>query len=152
MNREYGPMGLRKSFGYDEVLRAIAQQPLDLPVPKRGGLKTNENIFFSNLINEQSSYVGGDVKKAGFLTNSHMNHHRDPKFTSMHGQMEIASPRSPPTGQIVEEEEEEVEEVVAGLLLLLATWEFFRAFMAVEEATCQFNQDIMQHRSVRIQF
>ena len=63
MNREYGPMGLRKCFSYDEVLRAIAQQPLDLPVPKRVGLKTYENIFFSNLINDQSSYVGGDVKK-----------------------------------------------------------------------------------------
>ena len=76
----------------------------------------------------------------------------------MHGQMEMASPRSPPTGQIVEEEEVEVEEVeveveevVAGLLLLLAIWEFGRAFMAAEQATCQFNLDIMRHRLVRLQ-
>ena len=78
----------------------------------------------------------------------------------MHGQMEMASPRSPPTGQIVEEEEVEVEELeveveeVAGLLLLvllLAIWEFSRAFMAQEPVTCQFNLDIMRHRSVRIE-
>ena len=59
-------MGLRKSFSYDEVLRAIGQQPYSLEAPKRIGLKTYENIFFSNLINDQSSYVGGDVKKSGF--------------------------------------------------------------------------------------
>ena len=58
MNREYGPMGLRKNFSYDEVLRAIGQQPLDFLVPKRIGLKTYEDIFFSNMINDQSSYVG----------------------------------------------------------------------------------------------
>ena len=67
MNREYGPMGLRKSFGYDEVLRAIGQQPYSLETPKRVGLKTYENIFFSNLINDQSSYIG-DVKKIGFFS------------------------------------------------------------------------------------
>ena len=65
MDRDYGPMGLRKNFDYDEVLRAIGQQPLDLPAPKRPGLKTYEDIFFSNLINDQSSY-GGDAKKGGF--------------------------------------------------------------------------------------
>ena len=58
-------MGLRKNFDYDEVLRAIGQQPLDLPAPKRVGLKTYEDIFFNNLINDQSSY-SGDVKKGGF--------------------------------------------------------------------------------------
>ena len=58
-------MGLRKNFSYQEVLRAIGQQPLDLPVPARVGLKAYEDIFFSNLINDQSSYVG-DLKKAGF--------------------------------------------------------------------------------------
>ena len=58
-------MGLRKNLSYDEVLRAIGQQPLDLPVPKRVGLKTYEDIFFSNLINDQSSYLG-DVKKTSF--------------------------------------------------------------------------------------
>ena len=64
MDRQYGPMGLRKNFGYDEVLRAIGQQPLDLPAPKRAGLKTYESILFSNLINDQSSYDGG-AKKGG---------------------------------------------------------------------------------------
>ena len=62
MDRDYGPMGLRKNFSYSEVLRAIGQQPLDLPVPTRVGLKAYEDIFFSNLINDQSSYVG-DVQK-----------------------------------------------------------------------------------------
>ncbi len=62
MERDYGQMGLKKNFSYDEVLRAIGQQPLDLPVPKRIGLKTYEAFFFSNLINDQSSYLG-DVKK-----------------------------------------------------------------------------------------
>ena len=62
MDRDYGPMGLRKNFSYSEVLRAIGQQPLDLPVPTRVGLKAYEDIFFSNLINDQSSYVG-DLKK-----------------------------------------------------------------------------------------
>ena len=65
MDRDYGPMGLRKNFDYDEVLRAIGQQPLDLPTPKRVGLKTYEDIFFNNLINDQSSY-SGDAKKGGF--------------------------------------------------------------------------------------
>ena len=58
-------MGLRKNFDYDKVLRAIGQQPLDLPAPKRAGLKTYESILFSNLINDQSSYDGG-AKKGGF--------------------------------------------------------------------------------------
>ena len=43
-------MGLRKNFSHSEVLRAIGQQPLDLPVPTRVGLKAYEDIFFSNLI------------------------------------------------------------------------------------------------------
>ena len=47
------------------MLRAIGQQPLDLPAPKRAGLKTYESILFSNLINDQSSYDGG-AKKGGF--------------------------------------------------------------------------------------
>ena len=66
MDRDYGPMGLRKNFSYQEVLRAIGQQPLDLPVPARVGLKAYEDIFFSNLINDQSSYVGGELKKSWF--------------------------------------------------------------------------------------
>ena len=66
MDRDYGPMGLRKNCSYQEVLRAIGQQPLDLPVPARVGLKAYEDIFFSNLINDQSSYVGGELKKSGF--------------------------------------------------------------------------------------
>ena len=66
MDRDYGPMGLRKNFSYQEVLRAIGQQPLDLPVPARVGLKAYEDIFFSNLINDQSSYVG-DLTKNRFF-------------------------------------------------------------------------------------
>ena len=62
MDRDYGPMGLRKNFSYQEVLRAIGQRPLDLPVPARVCLKAYEDIFYSNLINDQSSYVG-DMKK-----------------------------------------------------------------------------------------
>ena len=62
MDREYGPINLRKNFSYDEVLREIGQQPYSLETPKRIGLKTCEDIFFSNLINDQSSYLG-DVKK-----------------------------------------------------------------------------------------
>ena len=34
-------------------------------MPKRVGLKTYEDIFFSNLTNNQSSYIG-DLKKTGF--------------------------------------------------------------------------------------
>ena len=67
-------MGLRKGFSYEEVLRAIGQQPLDLPAPKRTGLKTYEDIFFSNLVNDQSSY-SGDSKKGGF---SHEVPHEPP--------------------------------------------------------------------------
>ncbi len=37
--------GFEENFSYDEVLRAISQQPLDLPVPKRVGLKTYEYIL-----------------------------------------------------------------------------------------------------------
>ena len=66
MDRDYGPMGLRKNFSYREVLRAIGQQPLDLTVPARVGLKAYEDIFFSNLINDHSSYVGDELKKSGF--------------------------------------------------------------------------------------
>ena len=33
-------------------------------MPKRGGLKTYEDIFFSNLINDQTSY-DGDIEKGG---------------------------------------------------------------------------------------
>ena len=58
-------MGLRKNFSYNEILQAIGQQPLDLPIPKRIGLKTYEDIFFSNMINDQSSYAG-DLKNRLF--------------------------------------------------------------------------------------
>ena len=60
-----GPLGLRQEYTYDEVLRAIGQQPLDLPHPKRTGLKTYEDIFYSNLINDQTAYQG-DHAKSGF--------------------------------------------------------------------------------------
>ena len=63
MDSEHGPLGLKKQFSYGEVLRAIGQQPYDLPVPKRTGLKAYEDIFFSNLINDPASY---NLKKGGF--------------------------------------------------------------------------------------
>ena len=60
-----GPLGLRQEYTYDEILRAIGQQPLDLPHPKRIGLKTYEDLFFNNLIHEQTAYQG-DPAKSGF--------------------------------------------------------------------------------------
>ena len=66
MDRDYWPMGLRKNFSYNEILQAIGQQPLDLPIPKRIGLKTYEDIFFSNMINDQSSYAGDLTKNRRF--------------------------------------------------------------------------------------
>ena len=98
--------------------------------------------------------MGGDVKKSGF---SHEFPYEPPPrpdvYFDARSDGDGVPTEPPPTGQIIEEEEAEVEveEVVAGLLLLLAVWEFGGAFMAAEQATCQFNQDIMQPRSVRIQ-
>ena len=43
-------MGLRQEYTYDEVMRAISEKPLKLDYPKRIGLRTYEDIFFSNLI------------------------------------------------------------------------------------------------------
>ena len=105
MDRDYGPMGLRKNFSYQEVLRAIGQQPLDLPVPARVGLKAYEDIFFSNLINDQSSYVG-DLKNTVFRLKRPMNHHQDLMFTTMHGQTQDPSLLMYPTVEEAEEEEE----------------------------------------------
>ena len=81
-----------------------------------------------------------------------MSRHQDLRFITTLGQTQEQSLLMYPTAE--EEEEEEEAEGAAGLLLLLAIWEFFRAFMAAEQATCQFNLDIMQimrHRSIRIQ-
>ena len=105
MDRDYGPMGLRKNFSYSEVLRAIGQQPLDLPVPTRVGLKAYEDIFFSNLINDQSSYVG-DLKKQVFRMKRPMNRHQDLMFTTMLGQKLGQSLLMYPTVEEAEEEEE----------------------------------------------
>ena len=116
MDRDYGPMGLRKNVSYNEVLRAIGQQPLDLPVPTRVGLKAYEDIFFSNLINDQSSYVG-DVKKQGFRMRRPMSHHQDQRFITTLGQTQEQSLLMYPTA---EEEEEEAEGAGVRLHHLLA--------------------------------
>ena len=120
-------MGLRKNFSYDEVLRAIGQQPLGLPVPKRIGLKTYEDIFFSNMINDQSSYAG-DPKNRLFARSSHR--HKDPRFTTTQGQMLAPILLMHPM------------EVVALLLLLLLLAEFWvrsEACVAQEHAICLYS-------------
>ena len=103
-------MGLRKNFSYSEVLRAIGQQPLDLPVPTRVGLKAYEDIFFSNLINDQSSYVGDVKKKQGFRRRRPMSHHQDQRFITTLGQTQEQSLLMYPTAEEEEEEEEEEAE------------------------------------------
>ena len=65
MDRETGPFGLKKQFTYQEVLRAIQQQPYDIPVPARVGLRTWDDPFYQNMIQDQASYQG-DVAKSGF--------------------------------------------------------------------------------------
>ena len=45
MESRFGPMGLRQEYTYDEVMRAISEQPLQLDYPKRLGLRTYEDIF-----------------------------------------------------------------------------------------------------------
>ena len=65
MESRYGALGLRQEYTYDEVMRAISEQPLKLEHPKRVGLRTYEDIFFQNLINDQAAYAG-DTGKAGF--------------------------------------------------------------------------------------
>ena len=65
MDRETGPFGLKKQFSYQEVLRAIQQQPYDIPVPARVGLRTWDDPFYQNMIQDQASYQG-DVAKSGF--------------------------------------------------------------------------------------
>ena len=65
MDRETGPFGLKKQFSYQEVLRAIQQQPYDIPVPARAGLRTWDDPFYQNMIQDQASYQG-DVAKSGF--------------------------------------------------------------------------------------
>ena len=57
MESRYGPMGLRQEYTYDEVMRAISQ-PLKLDYPKRVGLRTHEDIFFNNLVNDGMAYQG----------------------------------------------------------------------------------------------
>ena len=65
MDRETGPFGLKKQFSYQEVLRAIQQQPYDILVPARVGLRTWEDPFYQNMRQDQASYQG-DVAKSGF--------------------------------------------------------------------------------------
>ena len=65
MDRETGPFGLKKQFSYQEVLRSIQQQPYDIPVPSRTGLRRWDDPFYQNLIQGQGSYLG-DVARSGF--------------------------------------------------------------------------------------
>ena len=65
MDRETGPFGLKKQFSYQEVLRSIQQQPYDIPVPARTGLRRWDDPFYQNLIQGQGSYLG-DVARSGF--------------------------------------------------------------------------------------
>ena len=65
MDRETGPFGLKKQFSYQEVLRNIQQQPYDIPVPARVGLRTWDDPFYQNMIQSQAAYLG-DVAKSGF--------------------------------------------------------------------------------------
>ena len=65
MDRETGPFGLKKQFSYQEVLRNIQQQPYDVPVPARAGLRRWDDPFYQNLIQGQGAYLG-DVAKSGF--------------------------------------------------------------------------------------
>ena len=65
MESRYGPMGLRQEYTYDEVMRAISEKPLKLDYPKRIGLRTYEDIFFNNLINDGMAYQG-EPQKSGF--------------------------------------------------------------------------------------
>ena len=65
MDRETGPYGLKKQFSYQEVLRAIQQQPHSIKVPPRAGLRQWDDPFYQNLIQGQGAYLG-DVAKSGF--------------------------------------------------------------------------------------
>ena len=65
MDRETGPFGLKKQFSYQEVLRNIQQQPYNIPVPARAGLRTWDDPIYQNMIQSQAAYMG-DVAKSGF--------------------------------------------------------------------------------------
>ena len=65
MESRYGPMGLRQEYTYDEVMRAISEQPLKLDYPMRVGLRTYEDIFFNNLVNDGMAYQG-EPQRSGF--------------------------------------------------------------------------------------
>ena len=58
-------MGLRLESSYEELIRAVSEQPLKLPHPNRVGLRTYEDVFFNNLVNDQAAYQG-DHARAGF--------------------------------------------------------------------------------------
>ena len=47
------------------MLRAIQQQPYDIPVPARVGLRTWDDLFYQNMTQDQAAYLG-DVAKSGF--------------------------------------------------------------------------------------
>ena len=50
MESRFGPLGLRQEYTYDEVMRAISEQPLKLDYPKRVGLRTFGDIFLTTLL------------------------------------------------------------------------------------------------------
>ncbi len=55
MDRESGPFGTKKQFSYQEVLRNIQQQPYDIPVPPRTGLRRWDDPFYQHLIQGHGS-------------------------------------------------------------------------------------------------
>ena len=65
MDRESGPFGTKKQFSYQEVLRNIQQQPYDIKVPPRTGLRRWDDPFYQNLIQGQGAYLG-EVARSGF--------------------------------------------------------------------------------------
>ena len=46
MESRFGPLGLRQEYTYDEVMRAISEQPLKLDYPKEGGVKNLRRYIF----------------------------------------------------------------------------------------------------------
>ena len=55
MDRESGPLGLKKQFSYQEVLQNIQQQPYDIQVPARAGLRQWDDPLYQNLLQGQGA-------------------------------------------------------------------------------------------------
>ena len=99
MDRETGPFGLTKQFSYQEVLRAIQQQPYDIPVPARVGLRTWDDPFYQNMIQDQASYQG-DVAKSGFSHEAPFQPPPGTRSTTTPGRI-LPGTRRPPTLAVV---------------------------------------------------